>query len=83
MGLKIDKICAEIIKELYLHAEPSVDYDIIDKSNDTYFLNHCISIAEEEEIINKVLAKYKLPKHQMQAIIMNVRMGDSPTYKLK
>jgi len=80
---KNDKICLEIIKELYLYSESSVDYDVMDKSSDTYFLNHSISIAAEQEIIDRILAKYKLPKHQKQMIATTVRMGDSPTYKLK
>ena len=80
---KVDKICAEIIKELYLHSEPSVDYDTMDKSSDTYFLNHSISIAAEQEIIDNICAKYKIKRLDKKLIENTIRMTDSPTYKLK
>lgn len=51
----MDTVVYTILKDLYLNAEPSVDYDLIDKTQENWYRNYLISAEKELEIIEKHL----------------------------
>lgn len=63
-----NKIALEILKEIYLNAIPSVNFDLIDKSEDKWYWNFSISVEKELEIIEKHLKTKRLTKLYKQMI---------------
>ena len=64
----MDVLIEIILKELYLNATPSVDYNQIDKTFENWYLGYQISAKKELEIVEKHLKGKRLSKLTKQAI---------------
>lgn len=58
----------DILRELYLNANPPTPFDSIDKTRDKWYLDYCISREKEEEIIEKHLKGKRFTKLTKQMI---------------
>ena len=65
----------DILRELYLNANPPTPFDSIDKTKDNWYWDYTISHQKEEEIIEKHLKgkKYtKLTKQMIKNAVSNL-----------
>lgn len=58
----------DILRELYLNANPPTPFDSIDKTKDNWYWDYVISREKEEEIIEKHLNGKRFTKLTKQAI---------------
>ena len=58
----------DILRELYLNANPPTPFDSIDKTKDNWYWDYTISRQKEEEIIEKHLKGKRFTKLTKQAI---------------
>jgi len=79
---KLMNICLEIYKELYIHSEPSADFDKLIENKITkvpdWFMKFYIETEKMEEIINKITKKHKLTKKEYMKIKTEIFLGCSP-----
>ena len=63
------KICEEIYTEMYKVADPPLDFHLAVKQGITakpnWFMNYYLPAHEAEEIVNKIVKKYKCNKQEL------------------
>lgn len=68
-------------KLIYNYAEPSVDWDEIDKTSETFFMEYEIEAEDLERAIEETLKKFKLYKHEKASLRFTAYLGPSPKTK--
>lgn len=78
---KNDKILLEIYTEVY--KEIGVDFINLLNTGETlkedWYLNYYLDSKKQEEILNNVLKKHKLPKYTKKQLSISYWLGSSPT----
>lgn len=68
-------------KLIYKYAKPSVDWDEIDKTSETFYLEYEIEAKDLERAIEETLKKFKLYKHEKVSLRFTAYLGPSPKTK--
>ena len=80
---KDDKIILEIYQELFKKSKPKGNFKEMMKSGETkkkeFFMNYYLDDDKQEEIIEKVLDKYKIKEQRRRAFRTEIFLGCSPT----
>jgi len=80
---EIDKIFDEIYRRMFKEAEPSGDFDEILKSGEgkfpNFFMAYYLSDDKQEEIIIKVLDKFKVRDFRREGIKNGIFLGSAPS----
>ena len=77
-----DEIILEVYRRMYAQAEPKGNIDKIIKSGEGkmpgFFMAYYLSSEKEEEIIDKVLKEFKVPKFKWSAFNTEILLGAAP-----
>lgn len=77
---KEEKVLMEVYRTVY--KELGIDLDKLIEDGTTkenmWFMQYEMSLERQEEILNDILSKSKLNKHQKRAVEMNYWLGCSP-----
>ena len=73
----------EIYRRMYREAEPSADFDELLESGETakpdWYGRYYLDNNRQDEIIEEVCRKYKVPKHDRLGISAAVHFGCAPS----
>lgn len=85
--MKDDEILLKIYTELYKVANPPHDFNEIvklakaEKLENNWFEKYTLSMAKQDEIIERVLNECKVKKWKKEAFKITVTLGCSPNYE--
>ena len=74
-----EKIKHEIYMELYRLAEPSADFDAIDKSEKNFFMKYYLPWAKQSGTVKNICVKYDLPAYEHKNLMREVYQEFAPT----
>jgi hypothetical protein len=74
-----EKIKHEIYMELYRLAEPSADFDAIDKSEKNFFMKYYLHWAKQSGTVKNICVKYDLPAYEHKNLMREVYQEFAPT----
>ena len=80
---KLIQILLEIYSEVYKHTKPKLDFKKAHKQKELsqadWFTKYYMPEPQQQRIMEKVMKKYKLNKHDKQTIKNSYWLGSSPT----
>lgn len=81
----VDEIIFEIYQELYATSSPACDFKSMVNSGETkqhgFWNKYYLDDSKQEEIIDRIMDKHKVPKHIRENLKTTILLGCSPTGK--
>ena len=79
---KLWETCMEIYREMFKHANPSADFDVLIKSGKAkekdFFMKYYLPIEIQVEIIDRICNDHKIRGYDKRKISHEVHLGSSP-----
>ena len=80
---KLEDAARYMYRLIYQYAEPSVDWDEIDKTGEDFYMKYEIEAEKLEQAIEETFKKFKLYKYERDSLRFTAYLGPSPKTKQK